>query len=139
MQFLRLDHAASESKPETHRQDTRNGRPRARPTVETRSKRCHAAPSCLENEPSVNANHVPDAPGVFARVGGSGAGFQPAAAGHLARVPNTGWKPKLAGKMPAPLMLTDISRTRPPGPPGTAPQNGLDVKAKVDRLFAKPL
>jgi len=35
-------------------------------------------------------------------VGGSGAGFQPAAAGHLARVPNTGWKTELAGRMPCP-------------------------------------
>jgi hypothetical protein len=40
-------------------------------------------------------------------------GFQPAAAGHLARVPTTGWKPRLAGKMPAPLLLADISRLRP--------------------------
>ncbi len=39
----------------------------------------------------------------------SGAGFQPAAAGHLARVPSAGWKPKLAGKMPAPLLLAVIS------------------------------
>src|SRR5260221_3210808 len=45
--------------------------------------------------------------------GGSGAGFQPDAAGHLARVTNTGWQPELAGRMPAPLLLADISRMRP--------------------------
>jgi len=39
---------------------------------------------------------------------GSGAGFQPVAAGHLARMPNTGWKPEPAGKMPAPLLVADM-------------------------------
>ncbi len=42
-------------------------------------------------------------------VGDSGAGFQPAKHGHPARVPNTGWKPDVAGKMPAPLPLADFS------------------------------
>src|SRR5260221_2174748 len=42
----------------------------------------------------------------------SGAGFQPAAAGNPARGSITGWKPRLAGKMPALLLLVDLSRMR---------------------------
>src|SRR5712692_7406962 len=43
----------------THRLDARNDKLAARPVFQTRSKRLHAAPSCPENVPSVNANHYP--------------------------------------------------------------------------------
>ncbi len=66
-------------------------------------------------------------------IGSSGAGFQPAAAGHLARVLNAGWNPKLAGKMPAPLPPTSRGCS-----PGEANSDFL-VAFRFALLFVGPL